>query len=191
MYCRNCGTEMNEQDTFCATCGLKNDGQGLTQPIAHEQSTQQAYDVMYRMFKYERLAWKIVGIVYTAMGGVYALLSVLYLLLGVVLSMDEAYAGGVTFVYGVMFFAFALTFASVGVFGLVMIKRAQRYMEEMTTDIRPAIVRATSVGMIVLGALFNTIAMVFIIINFAFAKANQSALQQIVQEQNLNSFNEK
>ncbi len=196
MYCKCCGAQLNEQDAFCTVCGMKNERPAPVQnennvPVGNESlvpmeenTPNQAFDTMFRMFKYERLAWKIVGIVYSLLGGLYALLGILYLVLGGIISIDDYYVGTLLFTYGFMFFAVAISFGVVGVFGLVMINKVQRYMNEMSFNIRPAIIRANSVGMIVLGALFNQVAMIFIIINFVFAKTNKSALEQIAQTQN-------
>ncbi|MBQ6819222.1 MAG: zinc ribbon domain-containing protein [Clostridia bacterium] len=186
-YCRNCGSAIGEQDRFCPTCGVEApvavpvQDVPCTDPVADQ--TQQALTLMQRMFKYERLAWKIGGIIYTVLGAFWGIYVLLFGVLGVAAMFDEPGMGGVLFVYAWLFVIYVLLFVSVGVFNLMMVKRAHRYMTEMTNNLRPALVRAGAVGMIVLSALFNNIAMIFIIINFVNARSNRVVLEQVAAKQ--------
>ena len=56
-------------------------------------------------------------------------------------------------------------------------------MDIIYKDARPVVKRCSSVGMIVLGAMFNTIAMAFIIVNFVLAKTKAPILQRVVERQ--------
>ncbi len=185
--CTNCGTALTEQAAFCPTCGL---AVPATEPVAAPvmataapNPQEVALNLMQRMFKYERLAWKIGAIVWLVYGAFFGLFSLLYGFIGLVGMIEDPEMGGMMFFMGIYFSVFVALFASVGVYNLMMVKRASHYMNTAHLDVRGALTRAGSVGMIVLGAMFNTVAMVFIIINFVNAKTNGHALQNLAATQ--------
>ena len=61
----------------------------------------------------------------------------------------------------------------------MMIKKVEYYQSTTDTDISIARTRCTSVGMIVFCVLFNTLAAVFYIINFALTKKNAVAFDKL------------
>ena len=178
--CTNCGTALYDQAAFCPTCGL---AVPATEPAAEFAAApaqeETALNLMQRMFKYERLAWKIGAIVWLVMAAIFGLFSGLYGLIGLISMIEEPEMGGMMFGFGLYFTIFVVMYASVGIYNLMMVKRANHYMETARQDVQGALTRAGSVGMIVLSAMFNTVAMVFIIINFVNAKTNGHVLQNL------------
>ena len=66
-----------------------------------------------------------------------------------------------------------------------MIAKVDFYMNSLYTDCEETVKRCSSVGMIVFGALFNTVAMIFIIINFVNVKNNEKILKEIKYNQDV------
>lgn len=60
-----------------------------------------------------------------------------------------------------------------------MVGRVDYYRYMMTTDIAQVRKRCTSVGMIIFAAIFNKVAMAFIIVNFVKTKTNAAAFDRI------------
>ena len=181
--CTNCGTALTEQAAFCPTCGLAVPAtESVAAPAmatAAPNPQEIALNLMQRMFKYERMAWKIGAIVWLVMAAFFGLFSLLYGFIGLVSMIEEPEMGGMMFGFGFYFTIFVAMYASVGIYNLMMVKRANHYMNTAHLDVQGALTRAGSVGMIVLGAMFNTVAMVFIIINFVNAKTNGHVLQNL------------
>ena len=76
-----------------------------------------------------------------------------------------------------------ILYAGLGIVNLVLGSRITRYMDEIFCDVRPAFDRCTAVSTIVLAALFNEIAMIFVIINFATARSKRGLFGRIVHNQ--------
>lgn len=91
---------------------------------------------------------------------------------------------------GLLYQLYAALYASGGltacipcaVVGFIMTAKCNRYLAQFDANPAAAIQRCGSVGMIVLGALFNEIALIFIIINFVRCKSNREALAQAASQ---------
>lgn len=183
-YCIKCGNELNDDARFCVSCGtavVQETAPEVEIYVANEdavliQEEKECLDNFYRFFKYERLAWKISGIVATVLACVFLGIALICLI--------AAVAADITALAGVMVFVmYGLIILPVGIVNLKMVGKAEYYMDIIYRDARPAIKRCNAVGMIVLGALFNTIAMAFIIVNFVLAKTKAPILQRVVERQ--------
>ncbi len=143
----------------------------VTETVNAEESTstkeeQQALlDNIYARLRNERLCWKIFGFVWLG----YAILFTLLAIIG----FPETFP---FFVYTIMFVPFTII-------SFTMVKKVDYYMKTLYTDCEPVVKRCSSIGMIVFGALFNTIAMIFIIINFVNVKSNEKTLNDIKHNQ--------
>ena len=183
-FCTNCGKQLDDHIRFCPICGTALDStipDSRAQDILQEE--KKCLDQFYRFFKYERLSWKISGIVMLVFSLfifiLSGLVSVIPAISGVEDSLDLV---GVIFLF-LWISLYGLLFLPIAIINLKMVKRCDNYMNTLYSDAAPMVKRCNSVGMIVLGAIFNTVAMAFIIVNFVRAKNNAAQLQQIIARQ--------
>ena len=171
-YCAQCGTELDENTRFCSSCGAP-----VTTFEEDRARHKQLLDKMYRMLKYERRCWLIFGIVFSVLCLFYFVAASLFIALGIIA--EEIPAA----IAGTVYFLIPLIYAPIVVVSFVMCKKTARYQDEMYFNIGPTVKRCGSVGMIVFAYLFNSIALIFIIINFVYTKTNKADLQAIEREQ--------
>jgi hypothetical protein len=137
-------------------------------------------DMTHRLLRWERKAWSISGKVHLIVGIVFAalffLLGILYMALG-----DELIA------FSIVFFAYSLIFGCLIIaLGIVNLKAADKipqYTDTLYKDFRAAHKRCGSIGMIIFGYFFNTIALVFYIINFVRMKSCKKRIDRILTRQ--------
>lgn len=134
-------------------------------PTSTKEEQQALLDNIYARLRNERLCWKIFGFVW--MG--YAIFFGLFGL--ILLSENPA------------FLVMPIMYIPLSVISFKMIGKVDYYMKTLYTDCAPVVKRCSSVGMIVFGAIFNTIAMIFIIINFVNVTSNKKVLQDIKHNQ--------
>ncbi len=79
---------------------------------------------------------------------------------------------GVIFV-SMFYFVFGVILLAVAIVNLVMSSKIGKYRYSEVLTIK----HASSVGSIIVAALFNEIALIFVIINFVYAKRNRAALE--------------
>ncbi|MDD6262985.1 MAG: zinc-ribbon domain-containing protein [Clostridiales bacterium] len=171
-YCAQCGTELDENTRFCSSCGAS-----VTTREEDREKHRQLLDNMYRMLKYERRCWLIFGIVFTVLCLLYFVAAALFFAIGI-FSEEVPVA-----IVGSVYLLIPLLYAPIAVVNFVMVKKTSRYQDEMYFNIGPTVKRCGSVGMIVFAYLFNTIALIFIIINFVRTKTNKADFQAIEREQ--------
>ncbi len=167
-YCSNCGTALADTAQFCSGCGT---------PVGNTEAEKTECIEDFRKFlKWERFSWLLFGIIFLVYG-------ILVLTLGMIIVM----AGGMTgysyrldmgVIGGVYVFA-GLLVLSIAIVNLVMAKRAGEYREDLDHAPKYVIDRCGSVGLIVLGAFFNTLALVFIIINFVRTKTCKHIIDKL------------
>lgn len=135
-------------------------------------------DETHKFLRWEKKAWSIAGKVFLIMGVVFA---ALFLILGIILAaVDSAQAGGMVVVYAVIY---GTTFIAIGVVNLMAAARIDQYTETLYKNFSLANNRCNSIGMIVLCYLFNTIALVFFVINFVRMKCNKAMRERILKRQ--------
>lgn len=93
---------------------------------------------------------------------------------------DEAAA---LMVVGILFIVYGVVFLPVAIVNLVIKSKVGKYRDKLYTDCTDGVKHASSVGTIVLGAIFNSIALIFIIINFIFMKRNRETFERIKANQ--------
>ena len=177
-YCVKCGQQLSDDARFCDKCGyafenVNAEPEDIDRALMLEE--KECLDKFYRFFKYERLAWKIEGIVFTVISCLFFGLALICLLIAID---DIAALAGVfaCSMYGLMFLPIAII-------GLKMVGKAEYYMNVIYKDARPVVIRCNSIGMLVFSYFFNTIAMAFIIVNFVFNKTNKQILARVIQRQ--------
>lgn len=177
MICNNCSAEIADTSKFCGVCGTP------VTPASCEpfeeigiEKEKECLDSFARFFKYERRAWKILGIVMLCFSCFFATFGFLSAVIGV--ATNEVLAG-----FGVIYILYALLFIPIAIVNLKMIGRAEHYMNIVYSDADAVEERAGSVGMIILAAFFNEIALIFIIINFVRAKTQKNILKSAQRRQ--------
>ena len=168
--CNNCRNEIPESSKFCGICGTP-----VNAPDMGIQKEKECLDGFYRLYKYERLAWKISGIVLLIISCLFGLFALMFL----AMSATE----GMTAFLGVYYLVFSVILLPVAIVNLKMVGKAEHYMNIVYTDAPAVEERSGNVGMIILSAFFNEIAMIFIIINFVRTKNNKEVLRSAAVRQ--------
>ncbi len=192
-FCKNCGKGLPVDAEFCVNCGTavedyaeQNNSVNTNMPeppaVPAEQSDngsarrQKLLDNFYLRLKWELKAWSIFSKVYTIFGGVCAGISILSLMVALISWSELSALWGV---YAYMFFVYALVTLPIGIIAMVVKNKVRKYMEGLYYDCGPAVTRGESVGMIVFNALFNTVALIFYIINFITIKEHREEFEEI------------
>ena len=205
MYCEKCGSYVEGDSKFCPVCGAAVNAAASQDAAANPDSPSnpalqdECMKCLYKHFRHEKLVWMICGIVLTVC-------CVIMIFCGVVLAANGAYAAYdgysagdfeingisrdihdnisgpaavINLVAGSYILMSGLLFLPIGIINLVMIGKTQRYINGLYKDCGEAVKRASSVGMIVFSALFNEIAMIFIIINFVNARRHRAVFEEV------------
>ncbi|MBE6740230.1 MAG: zinc ribbon domain-containing protein [Ruminococcaceae bacterium] len=182
MFCSKCSAQIPDNSKFCGVCGAPIQttyGQtSYTPPVAKEYTLaeeKESLDNFARFFKYERLAWKIEGIVILVLSCLFAGLGFIFFMAA---TAEEFFAS-----VGAIYMLYGLLFLPVAIVNLKMVSRAEHYMNIVYTDAAAVEERAGNVGMIVLAAFFNSIALIFIIINFVRSKTEKDVLKSAKNRQ--------
>ena len=165
--CPYCGKALHPDAAYCDGCG-----NAVATMVPAADRGKEALDSLYRFMKFERLAYKIAGIVMLVLGCVYV---GLMLVVGIIVM---AGGEGMGMFVGVMGFIYGGIFLAVGIVNLVLKKKVSALMDTLYSNPADAIRRCGSVGTIVLAAFFNEIALIFVIINFVKTKTNRGILAQ-------------
>lgn len=170
--CPYCGKALHPDAAYCDGCG-----NAVATMVPAADRGKEALDSLCRFMKFERLAYKILGIVMLVLGCVYV---GLMLVVGLVVLVGGEgmgmFTGFMGFVY--MGFVYGGVFLAVGIVNLVLKKKVSALMDTCYSNPSAAIRRCGSVGTIVLAAFFNEIALIFVIINFVKTKTNRGILAQ-------------
>ena len=183
-YCVYCGNPMDDNARFCFACGKETADTAPAAPAAYTEPVsvneeQECLDNFHKTFKFERIAWKVIGIIMLVCAIIYGALGGLITLLGLMAD------GNMVAVLGVPYLLIALIFLfPMAIFNLKMVSRAEYYMDTLYTDTAGMVKRTSSIGMIVLGAIFNQYALICIIISFVRTKSNKELLDRIIARQN-------
>lgn len=182
MFCSKCSAQIPDNSKFCGVCGAPvqttYDQTSYTPPVAKEYNIaeeKECLDNFARFFKYERLAWKIEGIVILVLSCLFAGLGFIFFMAAIA---EELLAS-----VGAIYMLYGLLFLPVAIVNLKMVSRAEHYMNIVYTDAAAVEERAGNVGMIVLAAFFNSIALIFIIINFVRSKTEKDVLKSAKNRQ--------
>ena len=133
-----------------------------------------------RLLRWERKAWSITGKVMLIVGIVFA---ALFFLLGIVFAAigdDVAVFSVIYFVYALVF---GLMFIAIGIVNTKAAGKIDQYTDTLFKDFRAAYKRCGSIGMIVLCYIFNSVSLVFFVINFVRMKTNRDLADRILTRQ--------
>lgn len=179
--CFNCRYVNDDDACYCASCGADISSGALAEE-------QRFLDDCRRSLNHERRALRIVGIVFTVIAAIICL-GLIAALIGTLASVSDA-TDEAALVTTVSFIAITIDlFVYVpwllvtGIVNLVSASRTEKAMDAVYTDLSAVVRRNGSVKRIVFGAFFNSIAMIFIIINFSKLKSNRALIERIIARQ--------
>ncbi len=175
--CVNCFREFEDYASFCPFCGTSENGE------KEFNKEKELVNHFHRFLRYERTAWKINGIVFLVLAGLFALLDFIFILAGIGLLADGDDEGAMLIGMGVVYLLYVVIFGAPAIVSLKAMKRTEYYINSVYTDVRPTVDRCGSVGMIVFNAIFNSIALIFFIVNFVRVKSDSDIIQRIIARQ--------
>ena len=177
MYCHKCGNELNGDSHFCRYCGA------ATEQLNDTQEEQEFLDTTHRLLRWERKAWNILG-TYLFIGGIVivALCSILGFM-DLVLAVEGDNTGAGTIALSAIYGLIGILYIGWGALHKIAAGKINQYLDNLYNDFKPTEDRCGSIGMIVFAYFFNSIALVFFIINFVRMKTNKSIIQRILSRQ--------
>lgn len=164
--CPKCGTQIAETASFCSTCGER------IAPVTKQDLTE-TLNIFKANFRREKISWMIAAIVISAI----TLLLTMFAFLMIVIGITTAEAALLTM--GIVYLLYPILFAPIIIVNWAMTVKAGRYERTVMDDPVGAVERAGNVGIIVVSALFNNIAMIFVIINFVYAKIHEKTIAKL------------
>lgn len=189
-YCTKCGAQLSDDVNFCHACGTQ-EGSASAQTVTYAQSyddTEQKnfLSSLYNMLKWERNFWLIFAIIYLVGAVIFFLLALIFSTVGSLEAIElMSNEEEVAFAFvALLYFIFALfLYLPITIVNFVMTKKARKYRDMINYDLNTVVKRCDSIGLIVLGALFNQPALIFIIINFVRVKCKKKLIDQIINKQ--------
>ena len=201
-YCIKCGKEIIEGAAFCIECGTPIDKEIPTDSEQNEVLTvtaqPQAFNEKFdsqeseflektrKLLRWEYKAWNIAAKVWIITGIVYAAIFSLYTLTGVVVSMENAFAGGFFIGAGIVATLFGGSmFIGIGIVSKKAAARLPQYIDTVYTDFSISYKRCGNIGMLVFNVILGVISPIFFIINFVRMKVNRNIIETIMKKQNV------
>ena len=190
MICPNCGAEYSENDKFCTSCGTQFSFNETTEapaaaPVGNTENQQKVLDNLYRFLKYRRVACIITGIYLLVCSLILALCGAICIISGAVLLFEDTF-GVFSLSYGIMYFLMGILYLPIPFINFAMASKANKYMNELYFNVRPAADYSSSIGRLVLCYFFNEVALVFAIIGCVYARKNSDVIAEIEHNQALN-----
>lgn len=177
MYCHKCGNELNKDSNFCQYCGA------ATEQVNDTQEEQEFLDTTHRLLRWERRAWNILGTFLFIGGIVIVALCSLLGFMGLVLAVEGDDTGAGTIALSAIYGFIGVFYIGWGVLHKIAAGKINRYLDSLYYDFKPTEDRCGSIGMIVFSYFFNSIALVFFVINFVRMKTNKRTIQRILSRQ--------
>ena len=192
-YCVKCGKEIIEGAAFCAECGAPIESEGSI-ALAEVPTIDEKFDRVeseflektYRLLRWEHKAWNIASKVWIITGIVYAVIFALYAFIGILVSMENAVAGGFFAGFGIVASLFGGSmFIGLGIVSKKAAQRLPQYIDTVYTDFSISYKRCTNIGMLVFNVILGVVSPIFFIINFARMKVNRRIIEGIMKKQNV------
>lgn len=183
--CPKCGNPIDDGKKFCPDCGASLPGEFNDANTSSADKT--VLDTTVRFLRYERTSWIIGGIVLIFCTVLYILLGLLFFAVGLAARSDNEL--GLYSAIPLFYFSISVVWLSLiaylplAIVNFAAVKRINMYINTIYSDASIARKRCSSVGMIVFAAIFNQIALIFIIINFVRTKRNAKAFDRIEANQ--------
>lgn len=171
--CWRCHTSNGDGAGYCASCGAD-----LSTGVLAEE--QRFLDDCRISLRHERRALRIFGIVFIVFCAI--TLAVMPLIF---ISVRNAYITAFALILAELYlFVYFAMFLAIGIVNLVSASRTGKAIDAVYTDLSAVNKRNGSAKRIVFAVFFNTIAMIFIIINFSRLKKNSALVERIIAKQN-------
>ncbi|MBO5912844.1 MAG: zinc ribbon domain-containing protein [Clostridia bacterium] len=211
-FCAQCGKQLEDEFRFCNGCGAPttpaqdptpnanptpdngcynyntgnyNNAYNQSQPVTISEDyfiaqEQEQVNTLRQFLNFERTAWKVGTIVLAVVTGLFVLLSMIFFLTAID---ARGYREDMYVSMGITYLVVSMLVAPMVFIGFKMVPKCDEYLSKLNYDLGTVVARCTNIGMIVFSAFFNGIAMIFIIINLAKAKANMEILGRAVDRQ--------
>lgn len=164
-YCSGCGNLIDDAAAFCGYCGT-----ACVAPDYERALQEECLHTLYHRLCTERKVWRIFAFVFLGFTIFFFLFALFFAMIG-----EDIGAA-----FSVMYIMYALIlFLPICIINFVVVSKLNYYVDSYYVDIGPTIERCGNAGAIVLGALCNEIALIFIIINFVYIKRNAAVFRQI------------
>lgn len=173
-YCTNCGNRVDDNASFCGMCGTSVQSQAQPQPqpqpvVSDRALEEECLHTLYHRLCTERKIWRIFAFVFLGFTVLFFLFGIMFIAIGDSLAAISA----IYWVYCL------LLFLPICIINFVVVSKLGYYIDSYYVDIGPTIDRSGNAGAIVLGALCNEVALIFIIINFVYIKRNAAVFGRI------------
>ena len=212
-FCAHCGKQLEDEFRFCNGCGAPaaptqnptpntnptpnnngyynyntgnyNTAYSQSQPVTVSEDCfiaqeQEQVNSLRQFLNFERTAWKIGTIALAVVTGLLVFISTIFFILAIDARgrMEDYYT-----TMGITYLILSMFVAPMAFIGFKMVPKCDEYLSMLDRDLGTVVARCTNIGMIVFSAFFNGIAMIFIIINLAKAKANMEILGRAIDRQ--------
>ncbi|MBO5214046.1 MAG: zinc ribbon domain-containing protein [Clostridia bacterium] len=169
--CQFCNQPIEQAALFCPYCGQKQETAEVSAPVQTDER-ESAFYVFRRNLRHERKCWSIFGKVWLGFCIFFAALPLLFFILAAATESPELIFMGVAYGF------YPLLLLPVAIVNLVMSRKITGYLNTLETDPNPAVDRCGGIWLIVLSALFNNIALIFVILNFIHVKTHKELLMK-------------
>lgn len=187
MFCQKCGAQIPADAHFCTNCGIMVEMALEPSPVVEQpaptiekvslsNNENEFIENTRRLLRWEQKAWRISGNVFTILG---AVCMGLMGFVGFIALFSEPEVAVMMFTY-VFAYAFILF---TGILQLISAKKIEFYLETIDSDFHYTADRCGSIGMMIFTMLFNTIALVFFLINFTRIRSCQPTIERIIAKQ--------
>lgn len=211
-FCAQCGKQLEDEFRFCNGCGAPttpaqnptpnanptpdngcynyntgnyNNAYNQSQPVTISEDyfiaqEQEQVNTLRQFLNFERTAWKVGTIVLAVTTGLLVFISMIFFLMA---TDARGYREDMYISTGIIYLVLSVFVAPMVFIGFKMVPKCDEYLGLLDRDLGTVVSRCTNIGMIVFSAFFNGIAMIFIIINLAKAKANMEILGRAIDRQ--------
>lgn len=201
-FCIKCGNRLTDEAKFCTACGAKSaplmpprNAQPqyagpvyyvptpvVPQPAAIDPEVEQELLFLNSyndLVNDQRRFWKIFGIILFSIGMFFGF--ILSVMLLTYLTGDIEEASQWSDIIECTFITAALT--TPGIVGMTISSKLDDYQKDIYNDFAQSSEKIATVSKIILGAFFNSIAMIFAIILFVKTKSNKDLIDKITEKQ--------
>ena len=187
MFCQKCVAQIPADAHFCTNCGIMVEMALEPSPVVEQpaptiekvslsNNENEFIENTRRLLRWEQKAWSISGKVFTILGAIFVVLMGFASFISLFSEPEVAIIMSID----VSLYLFILF---VGILCLISAKKIEFYLETIDSDFHYTADRCGSIGMMIFTMLFNTIALVFFLINFTRIRSCQPTIERIIAKQ--------